>query len=103
MARSAACSETSGGLGGERASWSAGYYRREPATGRTYQLRRLPLIIRPRGGAASPPDADGKGSMTSVLVLFVGALGAWAGSILFLRLPGPVARPVPDRWHRKST
>jgi UDP-GlcNAc:undecaprenyl-phosphate GlcNAc-1-phosphate transferase len=41
--------------------------------------------------------------MTSVLVLLVGVLGAWVASIMFLRLPGPVARPVPDRWHRKST
>jgi UDP-GlcNAc:undecaprenyl-phosphate GlcNAc-1-phosphate transferase len=41
--------------------------------------------------------------MTSVLVLLVGVLGAWVASIVFLRLPGPVARPVPDRWHRKST
>ena len=41
--------------------------------------------------------------MTSVLALGVGMLGAWVGSIVFLRLPGPVARPVPDRWHRKST
>ncbi len=41
--------------------------------------------------------------MTSVLVLLVGVLGTWVASIVFLRLPGPVARPVPDRWHRKST
>ena len=41
--------------------------------------------------------------MTSVLVLLVGMLGAWGSGIFFLRLPGPVARPVPDRWHRKST
>src|SRR6266511_5381778 len=41
--------------------------------------------------------------MTSVLVLGVGVLGTWVANIVFLRLPGPVARPVPDRWHRKST
>ena len=41
--------------------------------------------------------------MTSVLVLLVGVLGTWLGSIAFLRLPGPVARPVADRWHEKST
>ena len=41
--------------------------------------------------------------MTSVLALGVGVLGTWVASIVFLRLPGPVARPVPDRWHRKST
>ena len=41
--------------------------------------------------------------MTSVLVLLVGVLGTWVASIVFLWLPGPVARPVPDRWHRKST
>src|SRR5919198_260532 len=41
--------------------------------------------------------------MTSVLVLLVGVLGTWVASILFLRLPGPVARPVPDRWARKAT
>jgi UDP-GlcNAc:undecaprenyl-phosphate GlcNAc-1-phosphate transferase len=41
--------------------------------------------------------------MTSVLALLVGILGAWVSAIAFLRFPGPVARPVPDRWHRKST
>jgi UDP-GlcNAc:undecaprenyl-phosphate/decaprenyl-phosphate GlcNAc-1-phosphate transferase len=41
--------------------------------------------------------------MTSVLALSVGVLVTWVGSIVFLRLPGPVARPVPDRWHKKST
>jgi UDP-N-acetylmuramyl pentapeptide phosphotransferase/UDP-N-acetylglucosamine-1-phosphate transferase len=41
--------------------------------------------------------------MTAVLVLLVAVLGTLVGSILLLRLPGPVARPVPDRWHRKST
>jgi UDP-GlcNAc:undecaprenyl-phosphate/decaprenyl-phosphate GlcNAc-1-phosphate transferase len=41
--------------------------------------------------------------MTPVLTLLVGALVAWVGSIVLLRLPGPIARPVPDRWHRKST
>jgi UDP-GlcNAc:undecaprenyl-phosphate GlcNAc-1-phosphate transferase len=41
--------------------------------------------------------------MTSVLALLVGVLGAWVGGMAYLRLPGPVARPVPDRWHRKST
>jgi UDP-GlcNAc:undecaprenyl-phosphate GlcNAc-1-phosphate transferase len=41
--------------------------------------------------------------MTSVLALLVGVLGAWVGGMVYLRLPGPVARPVPDRWHRKST
>src|SRR5436305_11996270 len=41
--------------------------------------------------------------MTSVLVVVVAVLGTWVVSILALRLPGPVAKPVPDRWHRKST
>src|SRR5438105_13102101 len=41
--------------------------------------------------------------MTSVLDLLVGVLVTWVGSIVFLRLPGPVARPVADRWHKKST
>src|SRR5919204_5439623 len=41
--------------------------------------------------------------MTSVLVLLVALLGTWVVSIAALRLPGPVAKPVPDRWHRKST
>jgi UDP-GlcNAc:undecaprenyl-phosphate/decaprenyl-phosphate GlcNAc-1-phosphate transferase len=41
--------------------------------------------------------------MTSVLALSVGVLATWVSSIVFLRLPGPVARPVPDRWHKKST
>jgi UDP-GlcNAc:undecaprenyl-phosphate GlcNAc-1-phosphate transferase len=33
----------------------------------------------------------------------VALLGTWVVSIAALRLPGPVAKPVPDRWHRKST
>jgi len=41
--------------------------------------------------------------VTSVLALEVGILGTWVGGILFVRLPGPVARPVADRWHRKAT
>ena len=41
--------------------------------------------------------------MTSVLVLSAGMLGAWVSSMVLMRLPGPVARPVPDRWHCKST
>ncbi len=41
--------------------------------------------------------------MTSVLDLSVGVFATWVCSILFLRLPGPIARPVPDRWHKKST
>jgi UDP-GlcNAc:undecaprenyl-phosphate GlcNAc-1-phosphate transferase len=41
--------------------------------------------------------------MTAVLAFLVGVLGAWVVSIALLRLPGPIACPVPDRWHRKST
>jgi UDP-GlcNAc:undecaprenyl-phosphate GlcNAc-1-phosphate transferase len=41
--------------------------------------------------------------MTSVLVFSVGVLATWVASIVVLRLPGPIARPVPDRWHKKST
>ncbi|MEK6274467.1 MAG: MraY family glycosyltransferase [Actinomycetota bacterium] len=41
--------------------------------------------------------------MTSVLALLIGVLGTWVASIVFLRLPGAVADPVPDRWHDKST
>ncbi len=41
--------------------------------------------------------------MISLLVLLVGLLATWLGSILVLRLPGPLARPAPDRWSRKST
>ena len=41
--------------------------------------------------------------MTSGLVVFVTLLGTWVVSILVLRFPGPIAEPVPDRWHRKST
>jgi UDP-GlcNAc:undecaprenyl-phosphate GlcNAc-1-phosphate transferase len=41
--------------------------------------------------------------MTSVLDLSVGVLATWVGSIVFLQFPGPIARPVPDRWHKKST
>jgi UDP-GlcNAc:undecaprenyl-phosphate GlcNAc-1-phosphate transferase len=41
--------------------------------------------------------------MTSVLDLSVGVLATWVASIVLLRLPGPIASPVPDRWHKKST
>ena len=41
--------------------------------------------------------------MNSALALTVGVLATWVASIVFLRLPGPVARPVADRWHKKST
>ena len=41
--------------------------------------------------------------MTPVVVVLVALLGTWAMSLLALRLPGPIARPVADRWHEKST
>jgi UDP-N-acetylmuramyl pentapeptide phosphotransferase/UDP-N-acetylglucosamine-1-phosphate transferase len=41
--------------------------------------------------------------VSSVLALLVGVLGTWLGGIFLLRVPGPVAQPVPDRWHRKAT
>jgi UDP-GlcNAc:undecaprenyl-phosphate GlcNAc-1-phosphate transferase len=33
----------------------------------------------------------------------VGAGAALAVGLILLRLPGPIAQPVPDRWHKKST
>jgi UDP-GlcNAc:undecaprenyl-phosphate/decaprenyl-phosphate GlcNAc-1-phosphate transferase len=33
----------------------------------------------------------------------VGAAVAFAAGVVLLRLPGPIAQPVPDRWHKKST
>ena len=41
--------------------------------------------------------------MTAVVALPVGAAACCICSIASVRLPGPVARPVADRWHRKST
>jgi hypothetical protein len=41
--------------------------------------------------------------VTSLLALLVGVLGTWLGGIFLLHAPGPVAQPVPDRWHRKAT
>ena len=60
-------------------------------------------MIPARGGGASPRDAGVQHRVTSLLALLVGLLGTCVGSVLFLRLPGPVAKPVPDRWHLKST
>ena len=33
----------------------------------------------------------------------VGATTAFAAGLLLLRMPGPMAEPVSDRWHKKST
>jgi UDP-GlcNAc:undecaprenyl-phosphate GlcNAc-1-phosphate transferase len=41
--------------------------------------------------------------VTSLLALLVGVLGTWLGGIFLMHAPGPVAQPVPDRWHRKAT
>ncbi len=41
--------------------------------------------------------------MTEGVVAIVGAGVAFAAGVLVLRLPVPVAEPVSDRWHRKST
>jgi UDP-N-acetylmuramyl pentapeptide phosphotransferase/UDP-N-acetylglucosamine-1-phosphate transferase len=41
--------------------------------------------------------------MTALLALPVGAVASWLVSVASLRLPGPVSRPVADRWHCKST
>jgi UDP-GlcNAc:undecaprenyl-phosphate GlcNAc-1-phosphate transferase len=41
--------------------------------------------------------------MTEGVVAIVGAGVAFAAGVVVLRLPGPIAEPVSDRWHRKST
>jgi UDP-GlcNAc:undecaprenyl-phosphate GlcNAc-1-phosphate transferase len=41
--------------------------------------------------------------MLWVAIVFVGATLTLAAGLVLLRLPGPIAQPVPDRWHRKST
>jgi UDP-GlcNAc:undecaprenyl-phosphate GlcNAc-1-phosphate transferase len=41
--------------------------------------------------------------MTALLALPVGAAACCLGSIASLRVPGPVSRPVADRWAFKST
>ena len=42
-------------------------------------------------------------SVREVLALLVGGGVTATGVIVLLRAPGPVAQPVPDRWHRKAT
>jgi UDP-GlcNAc:undecaprenyl-phosphate/decaprenyl-phosphate GlcNAc-1-phosphate transferase len=41
--------------------------------------------------------------VTSVLALLGGVVGTAVGGIALLQSPGPIARPVPDRWHLKAT
>jgi UDP-GlcNAc:undecaprenyl-phosphate/decaprenyl-phosphate GlcNAc-1-phosphate transferase len=41
--------------------------------------------------------------MTYGVIVMVGASVALAAGLISLRLPGPIAQPVPDRWHKKST
>ncbi len=41
--------------------------------------------------------------MTWGVIVVVGASVALAAGLISLRLPGPIAQPVPDRWHKKST
>jgi UDP-GlcNAc:undecaprenyl-phosphate GlcNAc-1-phosphate transferase len=41
--------------------------------------------------------------MTYGVIVMVGAGVALATGLISLRLPGPIAQPVPDRWHKKST
>jgi UDP-GlcNAc:undecaprenyl-phosphate/decaprenyl-phosphate GlcNAc-1-phosphate transferase len=41
--------------------------------------------------------------VTEGVVAIVGAGVSLAGGMIALRLPGPAAQPVPDRWHKKST
>jgi UDP-GlcNAc:undecaprenyl-phosphate GlcNAc-1-phosphate transferase len=36
-------------------------------------------------------------------IVVAGASAALVVGLLLLRLPGPIAQPVPDRWHKKST
>jgi UDP-GlcNAc:undecaprenyl-phosphate GlcNAc-1-phosphate transferase len=41
--------------------------------------------------------------MTEGVVAIVGAGVSLAAGMIALRLPGPAAQPVPDRWHKKKT
>ena len=41
--------------------------------------------------------------MAEGVVVIVGVGVSLAGGMIALRLPGPAAQPVPDRWHKKST
>ena len=41
--------------------------------------------------------------MTALLALPIGAAVSCVGSLATLRVPGPVSRPVPDRWAHRST
>jgi UDP-GlcNAc:undecaprenyl-phosphate/decaprenyl-phosphate GlcNAc-1-phosphate transferase len=41
--------------------------------------------------------------VASFIALLGGVLGTWSGGIGLLYAPGPVAQPVPDRWHHKAT
>lgn len=41
--------------------------------------------------------------MTYGVVALIGAAATLAAGLVVLRLPGPIAQPVPDRWHKKAT
>jgi UDP-GlcNAc:undecaprenyl-phosphate/decaprenyl-phosphate GlcNAc-1-phosphate transferase len=41
-------------------------------------------------------------SMTFGLIVIAASIALGVGLVL-LRVPGPIAQPVPDRWHKKST
>ena len=41
--------------------------------------------------------------MTNGVIGVIGAAASLAAGFILLRLPGPTAQPVPDRWHKKST
>lgn len=41
--------------------------------------------------------------MTYGVIVILGVAAALATGLILLRLPGPIAQPVPDRWHKKST
>src|SRR5919197_1557673 len=41
--------------------------------------------------------------MTYGAIVLVGSSVALASGLISLRFPGPIAQPVPDRWHKKST
>ena len=66
--------------------------------------RRFRRGIMQRCGDGAPSSRRG-GSLplTAVLALPVGAFSSWLASVASLCVPGPVSRPIGDRWAQKST
>ena len=60
--------------------------------------------MRPREvGAWSPHRSGGSRPVTALLALPAGAVVSCVAGIASLHVPGPVSRPIADRWAEKST